>query len=112
MIVSGSCNSDTYLSALEAQMFVAQTILNGLGYAGEHFKVLRTDESTELESILVKLHEHMSYQLTYLQAFLKPYKHYIHHLITSYKQQAYLLHPEQYTSQPLSQLPCCHLMLS
>jgi ferredoxin len=60
MIVSGSCNSDTYLSALEAQMFVAQTILNGLGYAGEHFKVLRldasnvlrTDESNALESML------------------------------------------------------------
>ncbi len=52
MVVSGSCNSDTYLDALEAQMFVAQTILNGLGYTGEHFKVLRTDESTELELIL------------------------------------------------------------
>jgi len=51
-IVSGSCNSDTYLSALEAQMLVAQTILNGLGYAGEHFKVLRADDSPELESML------------------------------------------------------------
>jgi ferredoxin len=52
MVVSGSCNSDTYLRALEAQMSVAQTILNGLGYAGEHFKVLRSDESNALESIL------------------------------------------------------------
>jgi ferredoxin len=52
MIVSGSCNSDTYLAALEAQMLVAQTILNGLGYAGEHFKVLRADDSPELESML------------------------------------------------------------
>ena len=52
MVVAGSCNSDTYLGALEAQMSVAQTILNGLGYTGEHFKVLRTDESSALETIL------------------------------------------------------------
>jgi ferredoxin len=60
MVVSGSCDSDTYLSALEAQMSVAQTILTGLGYAGEHFKVLRvdasnvlrTDEADALESML------------------------------------------------------------
>ena len=52
MVVSGSCNSDTYLEALEAQMSVAQTILSGLGYTGEHFKVLRTDEPTVLETIL------------------------------------------------------------
>jgi ferredoxin len=54
MIVAGSCNSDAYLDALEAQMSVAQTILTGLGYAGEHFKVLRTDEPSVLESILWK----------------------------------------------------------
>jgi len=52
MVVAGSCNSDAYLDALEAQMSVAQTILSGLGYSGEHFKVLRADEPSALESIL------------------------------------------------------------
>ena len=38
-----------YLDGLKAQMEVAQAILNGLGYAGAHFKLLRADSPQELD---------------------------------------------------------------
>ena len=38
-----------YLDGLEAQMAVAQAILNGLGYAGTHLKLLRARNPTDLD---------------------------------------------------------------
>jgi ferredoxin len=37
-----------YAAALETQMRVAQTVLDGLGYAGPHFQLLRIDSAPEL----------------------------------------------------------------
>jgi ferredoxin len=37
-----------YAAALEAQMRVAQTVLDGLGYGGPHFQLLRIDSAPEL----------------------------------------------------------------
>lgn len=44
-----------YVDALQAQMAVAQTILNGLGYEGAHFSVLRADSATGLDAALAEL---------------------------------------------------------
>ena len=49
LVLSGSCRSEAYLDAIEAQMKVAQVILNGLGFAGEHFRLLRDDNPASLE---------------------------------------------------------------
>ncbi len=43
---------DAYAAALEEQMRFAQAILNGLGYAGTHFAVLRPADARALESAL------------------------------------------------------------
>jgi ferredoxin len=39
-----------YLDALKAQMEVAQAILNGLGWAGIHFQLLRADATQQLDA--------------------------------------------------------------
>ncbi|ROZ72110.1 4Fe-4S dicluster domain-containing protein [Ramlibacter sp. WS9] len=44
-----------YRDALAAQMEVAQAILNGLGYAGQHFTLLRADSPTQLDQQLAAL---------------------------------------------------------
>ena len=41
-----------YLDGLRAQMDVAQTILNGLGYTGSHFSLLQCKHPTELDQEL------------------------------------------------------------
>jgi len=40
-----------YADALRAQMAVAQTILTGLGYAGEHFKLLQVRDARDLAAL-------------------------------------------------------------
>jgi ferredoxin len=55
MVLSGSCRSAAYLEALAAQMNVAQVILNGLGFAGEHFRLLKQDDAASLERALWEL---------------------------------------------------------
>jgi ferredoxin len=44
-----------YVEALRAEMVVAQAVLNGLGYAGSHFSLLRTDSAGELDGELQAL---------------------------------------------------------
>jgi ferredoxin len=44
-----------YLEGLQAQMAVAQTILNGLGYEGTHLKLLRAGTAAELDAALQAL---------------------------------------------------------
>ncbi|HUU71425.1 MAG TPA: 4Fe-4S binding protein [Burkholderiales bacterium] len=52
IILSGSCRVDAYLEAIEKQMNIAQVILSGLGYAGEHFRLLQADDVSGLEHAL------------------------------------------------------------
>lgn len=40
-----------YLEAVRAQMNVAQAILNGLGYAGEHFRILHARDARDLPAL-------------------------------------------------------------
>lgn len=40
-----------YLEAVRAQMSVAQAILNGLGYAGEHFRLLHARDARDLAAL-------------------------------------------------------------
>jgi ferredoxin len=44
-----------YIDSLKVQMEVAQAILNGLGYTGVHFRLLRADSARELDSGLQAL---------------------------------------------------------
>lgn len=44
-----------YIDGLEAQMAVAQAIVNGLGYTGSHFQLLRANTPTELDASLQAL---------------------------------------------------------
>jgi ferredoxin len=44
-----------YLEGLQAQMALAQTILNGMGYAGTHFKLLSAGTLAELDAALQAL---------------------------------------------------------
>lgn len=46
-----------YVEGLRAQMVVAQALLNGLGYTGSHFSLLRTDTAGELDRELQALAE-------------------------------------------------------
>jgi ferredoxin len=52
LVLSGSCRSEAYLEAVETQMNIAQAILNGLGFGGEHFRLLRSDDAASLEQAL------------------------------------------------------------
>jgi ferredoxin len=49
MILAGSCRVDSYLAATEAQMQVAQVIVNEMGYGGAHFRLLQVDDTSALE---------------------------------------------------------------
>ena len=40
-----------YLDAIRSQMAVAQTILTGLGYSGEHFRILQAKDARDLASL-------------------------------------------------------------
>ncbi|MEX2241418.1 MAG: 4Fe-4S binding protein [Burkholderiales bacterium] len=51
-IVLDTDKPDGYAAALEEQMRFAQAILNGLGYSGKHFCVLRPADSAALETAL------------------------------------------------------------
>jgi ferredoxin len=44
-----------YVDSLQAQMDVAQALLNGLGYAGVHFHLLRADTPAQLDAALQPL---------------------------------------------------------
>jgi ferredoxin len=44
-----------YLDALRAQMAVAQALLNGLGYEGEHFRLLQARDARDLASLDAEL---------------------------------------------------------
>jgi ferredoxin len=44
-----------YIEGLQAQMAVAQTILNGLGYSGTHLKLLQTRDVRQLDAALQSL---------------------------------------------------------
>lgn len=52
MVVTGSCRADAYLEAIRAQMNVAQSVLTGLGFGGEHFRLLDPADAHELEQAL------------------------------------------------------------
>ncbi len=55
VILSGSCRVDSYLEAIEAQMRIAQVIVNEMGYSGEHFRLLQVDDVSALERELWNL---------------------------------------------------------
>ena len=46
-----------YLDGLQAQMDVAQALLNGLGYSGTHFKLLRARSTQDLDHALQNLQQ-------------------------------------------------------
>ncbi len=52
LVLSGACRAEAYFEAIEAQMNVAQAILTGLGYGGEHFRLLQSDDAANLEQAL------------------------------------------------------------
>lgn len=51
-LLSTGEDAPQYLEALEVQMQVAQSILEGLGYAGSHFSLLRSRDATDLDQDL------------------------------------------------------------
>jgi len=50
LVAAPAGTHDAYVAALEEQMRVAQAILNGLGYEGRHFVLLRAGAPAELET--------------------------------------------------------------
>jgi len=52
VVVASESTPDSYAAALEAQMAYAEAILQGLGYEGRHFALLRTDDPAALERAL------------------------------------------------------------
>ncbi len=55
VVVSTGREPEAYAAALEREMRVAQTILNALGYSGEHVALVRAETPGELEKALWKL---------------------------------------------------------
>ena len=55
LVLSTGDEAPQYLDALEAQIGVAQTILSGLGYQGQHIALLRATTPAELDAQLHKL---------------------------------------------------------
>ena len=55
VVLAGACDNDAYLEAVSAQMRTGQAILEGLGYEGDHFHLLRSDEAAQLEGELWNL---------------------------------------------------------
>jgi ferredoxin len=49
LVLAAGADADEYGAAIERQMGHAAAILNGLGYAGTHFKFVRATEPAELE---------------------------------------------------------------
>jgi ferredoxin len=60
LVLSGRCRSEAYQDAIESQMRVAQAILSGLGFGGEHFRLLRSDDAASLEHALWEIAPAMS----------------------------------------------------
>ena len=54
-VLTTSEEAPQYREALAGQMAVAQAILNGLGYMGQHFTLLHADRSTQLDQQLSAL---------------------------------------------------------
>jgi ferredoxin len=52
VVVVAQDQPDAYLGALEEQMALGETILQALGYAGTHFRLLKVDDSKALEAQL------------------------------------------------------------
>jgi ferredoxin len=52
VVVLDESKPDAYAAALEEQMRFAEAIVNGLGYAGRHFAVLRPRDAAALEQAL------------------------------------------------------------
>ncbi|MFC7515578.1 4Fe-4S binding protein [Herbaspirillum sp. GCM10030257] len=55
LVLSTGDEAPQYLDALEAQIGIAQTILSGLGYQGQHIVLLRATTPAELDAQLHKL---------------------------------------------------------
>ncbi|MBC7415288.1 MAG: 4Fe-4S binding protein [Herminiimonas sp.] len=51
-VLVGSDEAPQYVSALEEQMAIAQTILAGLGYSGTHLQLLQADTPAQLDAAL------------------------------------------------------------
>ena len=51
-VLTGESEAPQYLQALREQMEQAQAILHGLGYAGEHFRLIDTTDLTALDTAL------------------------------------------------------------
>ena len=54
-VVVTSEEAPQYIASLQAQMAVAEAILNGLGYAGAHFHLLSADSPQQLDEVLQSL---------------------------------------------------------
>lgn len=54
-ILVGSDEAPQYITALQAQMTIAQTILAGLGYAGSHLQLVQADTPAQLDLALQAL---------------------------------------------------------
>jgi ferredoxin len=52
VVVIATAQSRSYVEALRGQMTLAETILNGLGFAGAHFQLIDEDDSKKLEEKL------------------------------------------------------------
>ncbi len=50
LVLSTNEEAPSYLEGLAAQMEVAQALLNGLGYEGDHFEVLRAQNAMDFEA--------------------------------------------------------------
>ncbi len=64
VVVVAQEQPEAYLAALEEQMALGETILQALGYAGSHFRLLRAEDAKALETSL--------WQLTAAQGVAKP----------------------------------------
>ncbi|MGB3068327.1 MAG: 4Fe-4S binding protein [Ottowia sp.] len=51
-VLTGEAEAPEYLQALSEQMAQAQAIVRGLGYAGEHFRLITASSTNELDSAL------------------------------------------------------------
>jgi ferredoxin len=52
VVVIATAESRSYVAALRAQMALAESLLDGLGYAGSHFRVLEESDAATLEEKL------------------------------------------------------------
>ena len=54
-VLVGSQEAPQYITALQAQMTIAQTMLTGLGYAGAHLQLVQADTPAQLDAALQSL---------------------------------------------------------